>query len=186
MIATSDFKNGMKIEMDNTPYEILEHQHHKPGKGGAIMRTRLRNLLNGRVVEHTFRSGEKVQKPDLESRNMQFLYREGNDFVFMDLSTYEQLYYSVEKAGTQGSFLVDGQELKVLVFRGEPLALDMPASVIMEVVESEPGTKGDTVSGATKPATLSSGVTINVPLFINVGDMVKVDTRNSSYIGREK
>ncbi|WP_461209602.1 elongation factor P [Desulfocurvus sp. DL9XJH121] len=186
MIATSDFKNGLKIEMDGTPYEILEHQHHKPGKGGAVMRTRLRNLLNGRVIDHTFRSGEKVEKPDLETRVMQFLYHEGQDFAFMDLTTYEQLTITADQAGTAGGFLVDGQEVKVLLYNGNPLTVDIPASVVMEVAETEPGIKGDTVSGATKPATLSSGVVVQVPLFINPGEKIKVDTRTSAYISREK
>lgn len=186
MIPTSNFKNGLKIEMDGTPFEIIEHQHHKPGKGGAVMRTKLRNLLNGRVIDHTFRSGEKVAKPDLETRDMQFLYRDGKDFAFMDMTTYEQLNITAEQAGNAGGFLVDGQETKVLLYNGNPLAVDIPASVVMEVAETEPGVKGDTVSGATKPATLISGVVVQVPLFINPGEKIKVDTRTASYISREK
>lgn len=186
MIPTSSFKNGLKIEMDGTPYEILEHQHHKPGKGGAVMRTKLRNLLNGRVIDHTFRSGEKVERPDLETREMQFLYHEGDDFAFMDMTTYEQITITAEQAGSAGGYLVDGQEVKVLTYRGTPLTVDIPASVIMEVAETEPGVKGDTVSGATKPATLTSGVVVLVPLFVNPGEKIKVDTRTGSYIGREK
>lgn len=186
MIATSDFKNGKKIEMDGVPFEILEHQHHKPGKGAAVMRTKLRNLLNGRVIEHTFRSGEKVKKPDLESREMQYLYREGTDYVFMDMTTYDQLNVTEEQAGKKGGFLVDGQEVRVLLYNGNPLDVEIPASVIMEIAQTDPGVRGDTVSGATKPATLSSGVVVQVPLFINPGDKIKVDTRTSNYIGREK
>lgn len=186
MISTTDFKNGRKIEMDGTPYEILEHQHHKPGKGGAVMRTKLRNLLNGRVIEHTFRSGEKVAKPDMETRVMQYLYRDGENFVFMDMTTYEQVEISAEAAGQPGGFLVESEEVKVLLYNGNPLTIEVPASVVMEITECEPGVKGDTVSGATKPATLSSGVVVQVPLFIEQGERIKVDTRTSSYISRDK
>lgn len=186
MIPTSDFKNGKKIEFDGVPYEILEHQHHKPGKGAAVMRTKLRNLLNGRVIEHTFRSGEKVAKPDLETRVMQYLYNDGTNFVFMDMTTYEQTEINSEVCGEKGGFLVESEEVKVLLYNGQPLDLEIPASVVLEITECEPGVKGDTVSGATKPATLSTGVTIQVPLFIEQGEKVKVDTRTASYISREK
>ncbi|NJB66828.1 elongation factor P [Desulfobaculum xiamenense] len=186
MYSTTDFKNGLKIELDGTPFEILEHQHHKPGKGGAIMRTRLRNLLNGRVIDKTFRSGEKVEKADVETRTMQFLYHEGaTGFVFMDMTSYEQMEAQADQLGPTAAFLVDGQEVKIMLYKGRPIDLDMPASVVMQVVETEPGVRGDTVSGATKPATLSSGVVVNVPLFINTGDMIKVDTRSRSYLNRE-
>ncbi|SKA71252.1 elongation factor P [Desulfobaculum bizertense] len=186
MISTADFKNGMKIELDGTPFEILEHQHHKPGKGAAVMRTRLRNLLTGRVIDKTFRSGEKVEKPDLETRGMQFLYHQGETtLVFMDMSSYEQMEVEIDQFGPNAKFLVDGQEVKIMVYKGRAIDLDMPASVVMEIAETEPGVRGDTVSGATKPATLSSGVVVNVPLFVNTGDMIKVDTRTGAYIGRE-
>lgn len=186
MIPTSNFKNGMKIEMDGTPFEILEHQHHKPGKGGAVMRTKLRNLLNGRVIDHTFRSGEKVAKPNLETREMQYLYREGKDFAFMDMTTYEQLTITEEQAGSAGGYLVESEVVKVLLYNENPLTIDLPASVIMEIADCEPGVKGDTVSGATKPATLTSGVVVQVPLFVEQGEKIKVDTRSGAYIGREK
>jgi elongation factor P len=150
------------------------------------MRTRLRNLLNGRVIDKTFRSGEKVAKPDLETRGMQFLYREGaSTLVFMDMTSYEQMEVQADQLGPSAGFLVDGSEVKIMVYQGRAIDLDMPASVVMEVIETEPGIKGDTVSGATKPATLSSGVNVLVPLFINIGDSIKVDTRSGSYIGRE-
>ncbi|BBD07701.1 elongation factor P [Desulfovibrio ferrophilus] len=186
MIPTSDFKNGKKIEMDGIPYEILEHQHHKPGKGGAVMRTKLRNLLNGRVIDHTFRSGEKVAKPNLETREMQYLYREGKDFAFMDMTSYEQLTITAEQAGSAGGFLVESEVVKVLLYNENPLTIDLPASVVMEIAETEPGVRGDTVSGATKPATLSSGIVVQVPLFVEQGEKIKVDTRSGNYIGREK
>jgi elongation factor P len=171
--------------MDGIPYEIVEFQHVKPGKGGAFIRTKLKNILNGRVVENTFRSGEKVDKPDMETREMQFLYREADGFVFMDMTTYEQTHVSFDRMGAKGGFLKDGQELKMLLYKGQPIDADLPASVVMEVVETEPGIKGDTVSGATKPAKIESGVSVNVPLFVNTGDKIKVDTRSGEYIGRE-
>lgn len=186
MIPTAQFKRGMKIEMDGTPYEILEFQHVKPGKGGAFVRTKLRNVLNARVVEHTFRSGEKVGKPDMETRTMQYLYKEGEDYVFMDMTSYEQLHVPAENTGGKGGYLMDGQEAKVLIYKGQPLDIDIAASVILEVTETEPGAKGDTVSNVNKPATLSTGIVVQVPLFINIGDFVKVDTRSGDYLGREK
>ncbi|QLA16215.1 elongation factor P [Desulfolutivibrio sulfoxidireducens] len=185
MLSTTDFRRGLKIEWDGVPYEIVEFQHVKPGKGGAFVRTKLKNMLNGRVVENTFRSGEKVDKPDLETREMQFLYREGGDYVFMDLSNYEQTHVAGSQMGAKGGYLIDGMELKMLLYKGAPLDADLPASVILTVSDTEPGVRGDTVSGATKPAKLDTGITVNVPLFINIGERIKVDTRSGEYIGRE-
>jgi len=185
MLSTTDFRRGLKIEIDGTPYEIVEFLHVKPGKGGAFVRTKLRNLLTGGVVDQTFRSGEKVGKPDLETREMQYLYHDGSGYVFMDMTTYEQMTVSDETLKEKGGFLKDGQEVKVLVYNGQPIDMDLPAAVILEVTETEPGLKGDTVSGATKPATLETGLVINVPLFINTGDKIKVDTRTKEYLGRE-
>jgi elongation factor P len=185
MLSTTDFRRGLKIEMDGIPYEIVEFQHVKPGKGGAFVRTKLKNILNGRVVENTFRSGEKVDKPDMETRGMQFLYRESDGFVFMDLTTYEQVTVGFGQMGDKGGFLKDGQELKMLLYKGAPIDADLPASVVMEVVDTEPGVRGDTVSGASKPAKIESGISVNVPLFVNTGDKIKVDTRTGEYIGRE-
>ena len=184
MFSTSDFKNGLKIELDGQPFEILDFQHSKVGRGGAHVRTKLRNILSGTVMEHTFRSGEKVAKPDLEAKDMQYIYRDGDAFVFMDLSTYDQIHVHDKTLGNKGSFLTDGQEVKVLTYQGEVIDLQLPASVLMEVVETEPGVKGDTVSGATKQATLESGLVVNVPLFVETGEKVKVDTRSSEYLGR--
>lgn len=185
MLSTTDFRNGLKIELDGTPYEIVEFQHFKPGKGGAMVRTKLRNLLNGRVKDNTFRSGEKVGKPDLEIRGMQYLYRDGENFVFMDLTTFEQLNVTDEQTGGKGGYLKDGQEVKVMLYRSAPLALDLPAAVVLAVTRTEPGVRGDTVSGATKPATVETGISVNVPLFVNEGDRIKVDTRSGQYLGRE-
>lgn len=184
MLSTTDFRRGLKIELDNVPYEIVDFQHVKPGKGGAFVRTKLRNMLNGRVVENTFRSGEKMGKPDMETKSMQYLYKDGTGFVFMDMESYEQFSVENEVLGSKGGYLVDGMELTMLMYRGKSLDLDLPASVVLEVTHTEPGLKGDTVSGATKPATLSTGITVNVPLFVNEGEKIKVDTRSGEYLGR--
>jgi len=185
MYSTTDFRRGLKIEVDATPYEIVEFQHFKPGKGGAMVRTKLRNILTGRIQDITFRSGEKVGKPDLESREMQFLYREGNDLVFMDMTSYEQMLLGEENTGGKAGFLKDGQECRVLLYKGKALDIDIPVSLVLEVANTEPGIKGDTVSNVTKAATLETGLLIQVPLFINIGDRVKVDTRSKEYLGRE-
>ncbi len=185
MYSTTDFRKGLKIEIDGTPFEIVDFQHFKPGKGGAMVRTKLRNILNGRIVDNTFRSGEKVERPDLETRDMQFLYRDGEDLLFMDMTTYEQLTMKAEATDGKAGFLKDGQECRVLLYRGNPLDIDIPVSLVLEVVQTEPGAKGDTVSNVTKPATLETGLVIQVPLFVNEGNRVKVDTRTKEYLGRE-
>jgi elongation factor P len=185
MLSTTDFRRGLKIEMDGVPYEIVDFLHVKPGKGGAFIRTKLKNMINGRVVENTFRSGEKMVKPDLESKDMQYLYREGEELVFMDMESYEQMHAGVVQLGEKSGYLKDGMELKMLLYKGQPLDIDLPASVVLAVSETEPGVKGDTVSGATKQAVLETGITVNVPLFVNIGDKIKVDTRSGEYIGRE-
>ena len=185
MLSTTDFKRGLKIEIEGVPYEITEFLHVKPGKGGAFVRSKLRNLLNGRIIEQTFRSGEKFEKPDMENKVMQFLYREGDQFAFMDLDSYEQVSVPAEQFGEQGGYLKDGQEIKVLLYNGGIIELDLPASVILLVTETEPAVKGDTVSNVTKAATVETGISIQVPLFISTGDSIKVDTRNGNYINRE-
>ena len=185
MYSTTDFRKGHKIEIDGTPFEIIEFQHFKPGKGGAMVRTKLRNNLNGRVVDNTFRSGEKVGRPNLESRDMQFLYHEGEQLVFMDMTTYDQMHMDAEATDGKANYLKDGQECRVLLYNEKPLDIEIPASLVLEVTETEPGAKGDTVSNVTKPATLETGVVIQVPIFVNIGDRVKVDTRTNGYLGRE-
>ena len=185
MYSTTDFRKGLKIEIDGTPFEIIEFQHFKPGKGGAMVRTKLRNILNGRVLDNTFRSGEKVERPNLESRDMQFLYHEGEQLVFMDMTTYDQMHMHAEATDGKASYLKDGQECRVLLYNEKPLDIEIPASLVLEVTETEPGAKGDTVSNVTKPATLETGVVIQVPIFVNIGDRVKVDTRTNGYLGRE-
>ncbi len=185
MYSTTDFKKGLKIELDGTPVEIIEFQHFKPGKGGAMVRTKLRNLINGRVLDKTFRSGEKVGRPDMETREMQFLYREGTDLIFMDMTSYEQMPMPEAETGGKSDFLIDAQECRVLMYNGKPLDIEIPVSLVLAVTETEPGAKGDTVSNVTKAATLETGVVIQVPIFVNVGDRVKVDTRSREYLGRE-
>ena len=185
MYSTTDFRKGLKIEIDGTPFEIIEFQHFKPGKGGAMVRTKLRNILNGRVLDNTFRSGEKVERPNLESRDMQFLYHEGEQLVFMDMTTYDQMHMDAEATDGKANYLKDGQECRVLLYNEKPLDIEIPASLVLEVTETEPGAKGDTVSNVTKPATLETGVVIQVPIFVNIGDRGKVDTRTNGYLGRE-
>ena len=185
MYSTTDFRKGLKIEIDGTPFEIIEFKHFKPGKGGAMVRTKLRNILNGRVLHNTFRSGEKVERPNLESRDMQFLYHEGEQLVFMDMTTYDQMHMDAEATDGKANYLKDGQECRVLLYNEKPLDIEIPASLVLEVTETEPGAKGDTVSNVTKPATLETGVVIQVPIFVNIGDRVKVDTRTNGYLGRE-
>ena len=185
MYSTTDFRKGLKIEVDGTPYEIVDFQHFKPGKGGAMVRTKLRNILTGRMQDITFRSGEKVGKPDMETRDMQFLYHEGEQLVFMDMTTYDQMHMDAEATDGKANYLKDGQECRVLLYNEKPLDIEIPASLVLEVTETEPGAKGDTVSNVTKPATLETGVVIQVPIFVNIGDRVKVDTRTNGYLGRE-
>lgn len=185
MYSTTDFRKGLKIEIDGTPFEIIDFQHFKPGKGGAMVRTKLRNILTGRVLDNTFRSGEKVGRPNLESRDMQFLYHESTDLVFMDMTTYEQIHMAAEITGGKSGFLKDGQECRVLLYNEKPLDIEIPASLVLEVTGTEPGAKGDTVSNVTKPATLETGIVVQVPIFVNIGDRIKVDTRSNDYLGRE-
>jgi elongation factor P len=183
--STTDFRKGLKIEVEGTPYEIVDFQHFKPGKGGAMVRTKLRNFLTDRMQDITFRSGEKVSKPDLETRDMQFLYHDGDNLIFMDLTTFEQIEIKEESTDGKAGFLKDGQQCRVLLYKGNPLDIDIPLSLVMEVVETEPGAKGDTVSNVTKGAKVETGITIQVPIFVNVGDRIKIDTRTKEYLGRE-
>jgi elongation factor P len=185
MYSTTDFRRGLKIEVEGTPYEIVEFQHFKPGKGGAMVRTKLRNFLTGRLQDITFRSGEKVGKPDLEVREMQYLYREDDDLVFMDMTSYEQLHVKEEVTDGKFGYLKESQLVQVLLYKGDPLDIELPPSLVLEVRDTDPGAKGDTVSNVTKPATLETGIVIQVPIFVNIGDRVKVDTRSASYLGRE-
>lgn len=184
MYTTGEFRNGLKIEFDGGPYVIVYFQHVKPGKGGAFVRTKLKNLKTGAVLEHTFRSGDKVDKPDLEDREMQFMYRMENVCHFMDTATYEQIYLDEDHVGDAGNYLVENLPVKILFYKGEPIGMELPIFIELRVVETEPGVRGDTVSGASKSAKLESGAVVQVPLFLNEGDRIKVDTRTGNYIER--
>ena len=184
MYSTTDFRKGLKIEVDGIPYEIVDFQHFKPGKGGAMVRTKLRNILTGRMQDITFRSGDKVGRPDLETRDMQFLYKEGTDLIFMDMTSYEQIQMPADATSGKSDFLKDGQQCRVLLYKGNPLDIDIPMSLVLEVVETEPGAKGDTVSNVTKAAKLESGAVVQVPLFVNEGDTIRIDTRTGEYMSR--
>jgi elongation factor P len=186
MYSTAEFKKGLKIELDGVPYAIVDFQHVKPGKGGAFVRTKLKSLLTGRVLDQTFRSGEKVKRPDLMEREMQYLYREGDTFCMMDNETYEQIMITEDQVGEAGLYLTENLDVKILFFNQQPVGVELPLFVQLEVAQTEPGVKGDTAAGGTKPATLESGVTIQVPLFISEGERVKVDTRTGTYIERVK
>ncbi|MFN8219837.1 MAG: elongation factor P [Fimbriimonadales bacterium] len=185
-VDTSDFKNGMSFLMDGDVWQIIEFQHVKPGKGGAFVRTRLRKIKTGQVVEKTFRSGEKVEPAFVEKVKMQFLYKQGTDAIVMDLDTYEQFEIPLTTLGDQAKYLKDEAEIISLVSGGETLGYELPNFVELEVTETDPGFKGDTVSGSNKPATLETGAVVLVPFHINVGDVVKVDTRTDTYLERVK
>ncbi|MGB7911208.1 MAG: elongation factor P [Desulfobaccales bacterium] len=186
MYSTAEFKKGLKIELDGTPYVMVDFQHVKPGKGGAFVRTKLKNLLSGRVIDQTFRSGERVKKPDLVEREMQYLYREGDRYCMMDNDSYEQIMLTEAQVGEARLYLIENLDLKVLFFNKEPVGVELPNFVELRVAQAEPGFKGDTAAGGTKPAVLESGATVQVPLFINEGDRVKVDSRTGGYIERVK
>ena len=184
MISTNQFKNGMHIEVDGTVYRIVEFQHVKPGKGGAFVRTRVKNLDTGAVVDRTFRAGEKFPRVHTEVKNMQYLYESGDEVVFMDQETYEQTALTRESVSDAIDFMEPSSSVQMLTVDGEPVGVQLPASVELTVSETEPGVRGDTVSNVTKPATLETGATVQVPLFVNPGDRIKVDPRERRYISR--
>ncbi len=186
MYGTSEFRKGLKIEIDGKPFEIVEFLHVKPGKGGAFVRTKLKNMVTGAVLDQTFRSGEKVGKPDLEEKKMQYLYRDGKSYCFMDNQTYDQIFFSEEQIGESRLFLAENTTVNVLFFNNKPITVELPMFVQLTIIETEPGVKGDTASKVTKPATLETGAVIPVPIFLNAGDRVKVDTRTGAYVGRTK
>ncbi len=183
-IDTSQFKNGLKIELDGDPFVITYFQHVKPGKGGAFVRTKVKNLITGRSVEKTFRSGEKVGEADVEEREMQYLYHDGSDLVFMDTGSYDQIPISEEAVGDALHFLKENTQVEILFWKGKPINIELPAFVELTITQCDPGVKGDTASGATKPATLETGAMIQVPLFIKEGENIRVDTRTGEYVER--
>ena len=184
MISTNQFRNGTAIRVDGKRFTILFFQHVKPGKGGAFVRTRLRNIDTGAVVEKTFRAGEKLENVRTESRPMTYLYRDGEMLYFMDSDTYEQIAVPAEVVGEATGYVVEGGTVSVLSADGEVVSVEPPAHVDLEVAQTDPGLKGDTATGATKPATLQTGVVVQVPLFVGVGDRVRVDTRSNEYLTR--
>lgn len=170
--------------MDGSLFRIVEFQHVKPGKGGAFVRTKLKNVETGQVIDKTFRAGEKVEEALLEHRKMQFLYRDGDNYVFMDMDSYEQITSDPSVVGDSASFLVENQELSIFMRQGKVITLELPAAVDLKVTKADPGLKGDTSSGATKPVTLETGLSVQAPLFVEEGDTLRIDTRNSRYIER--
>jgi elongation factor P len=184
MATTNDLKNGLVLNLDGQLWTIVEFQHVKPGKGGAFVRTKLKNVMSGKVVDKTFNAGVKVETANVDKRTMQYLYRDGTDWVFMDTSTFDQLPVADETVGGAANYLLENQEAVVATHDGQPLYVELPASVELEITYTEPGLQGDRSTGGTKPATLETGATIQVPLFIESGTRVKVDTRDGSYLGR--
>ncbi len=184
MASTSDFKNGLVLNLDGVLWTITEFQHVKPGKGPAFVRTTLKNVMTGKVVDKTFNAGIKVDSATVDKRDMTFLYKDGSDFVFMDKDTYDQINVRAEVVGTVADYLLENQEAMVATHDGVVLFVELPASVELLVSHTDPGLQGDRSTGGTKPATLETGAEINVPLFLNTGDKIKVDTRDGRYLGR--
>jgi elongation factor P len=182
-VSTAEFKKGLKIEFDGEPYSIVDFQHVKPGKGGAFVRTKLKHMRVGRVIDNTFRAGEKVELVDFDEKRMQYLYKDDR-YHFMDLETYDQISLSAEEVGDARDFLKENTEVEILFIDGSPVSVELPNFIELAVVKTDPGIRGDTASGGSKPATLETGAVIQVPLFLNEGDVVKVDTRSGDYLGR--
>ncbi len=183
-VSTNDLKNGMALDLPEGLMTVVEFQHVKPGKGGAFVRTKLKNFRTGAVLDKTFRADEKVPLAVIDKREMQFLYREGDDYVFMDNETYEQIHVARASVGDAVNYLKEGDTAVLPVYKGEVIGVDLPAAVELTVTETEPGIQGDRVSGARKPATLETGLVVQVPLFVDTGDRIKVDTRTGEYLSR--
>lgn len=184
MISTADFKNGVNILVEGEPYQVIWFQNHKPGKGGAVMRTKMRHLRRGSIVERTFKSGERFESVSLEKHKKQYLYAAGDDRVFMDMATYEQMNVPVKDLGDSAKFLTENLEVEAEYLDGEFIGIELPISVELTVTQTVPGIKGDSVSNMVKPATVESGAELSVPLFIKEGDRIKVDTRTGEYVER--
>jgi len=184
MASTADFRNGMVIILDNNLYTINEFQHVKPGKGGAFVRTKLKGVITGKVIDKTFRAGEKVEEARVERHSMQYLYSSGDMYYVMDPNTYEQIPISEKNLGDGKLYLKENMNLSVLIYNGEPIDVELPFFVELKIAATDPGVRGDTATGGTKPATLETGAVVHVPLFLNEGDTIKVDTRSGDYIER--
>lgn len=184
MVTAGDFKNGLTIEYDGGVYQIVEFQHVKPGKGAAFVRTKLRNIKSGGIVEKTFRPTEKVENAVIERNEMQYLYSDGDFYHFMDVTTYDQIALTEGQIGDSLKFVKENEMVKICSHKGEVFSVEPPLNVVLEVTETEPGVKGDTATGATKPCTVETGATVLVPLFVNIGDHIKIDTRTGEYLSR--
>ena len=184
MATTNDLKNGLVLNIDGQLWAVVEFQHVKPGKGGAFVRTKLKNVLSGKVVDKTFNAGVKVETANVDKREMQYLYKDGTDFVFMDTSTFDQLQVGEDVVGDAAKYLLENQGAIVATHDGVPLYVELPAAVVLEITYTEPGLQGDRSTGGTKPATVETGTEIQVPLFLEAGTRVRVDTRDGSYLGR--
>ena len=184
MISVNDFRTGLTIIVDGNLFRVLEFQHVKPGKGAAFVRSKLRNLRNGNVTEKTFRAGEKVEKAQIDNRKMQYLYAQGDEHVFMDMESYDQTTLTSAQIAYELKFLLENMEVHIQTYQGEMLGVELPNTVVLEVAETEPGIKGDTASGGTKPAKMETGLMVNVPFFVNAGDKLIINTTDSSYVAR--
>ena len=184
MISTNNFQTGLTIQVDGELYQVVDFQHVKPGKGSAFVRTRLKNMRTGTITENTFRAGEKVNKAIIERRQMEYLYYDGQNYIFMDTETYEQFPLSEQQMENKVKYLKENMRLDILYHEAEPLDVELPVAVELKVVETDPGFKGDTASGGSKPATLETGLVVQVPFFINEGDVLKIDTRTGEYLER--
>lgn len=184
MISTNELKTGYTIEVDNDIWSVVEFQHVKPGKGAAFVRTKLKNVRTGAVQERTFRAGEKFPRARIDNREMQYLYKSGDDYTFMDNESYEQTTLTAEQVGDGVKYLKENMNIAVQFYEGKVMGLELPNFVELKVVETDPGVRGDTASGGSKPATLEGGAVVQVPFFINIGDMVRVDTRSNEYLSR--
>jgi elongation factor P len=184
MASTADIKNGVVLAIDGQLWSIIEFQHVKPGKGGAFVRTKMRNVVSGKVVDKTYNAGAKIETATVDRRDYQYLYQDGDDYVFMDMADYDQLTVSAATVGDAAKFMLENQEVTIAIHDGTPLYVEMPASVVLEITYTEPGLQGDRSSAGTKPATLETGAEIQVPLFVEQGTRVKVDTREGNYLGR--
>jgi elongation factor P len=185
MISSNDFRPGVSIELDGGVWRVVEFLHVKPGKGAAFVRTKLKNVQSGNVVERTFRAGETVPQANLEKSTMQHTYKEGDDFVFMDMETYEETRLNASQIGDRVKYLKEGMEANVVRWNEQVMEVELPNSVVLEVTQTDPGVKGDTATGGTKPAIVETGAQVMVPLFISIGEKIKIDTRTDAYLGRE-
>lgn len=185
MISSNDFRTGTSIELDGQVWRVVEFLHVKPGKGSAFVRTKLKAVVSGNVVEKTFRAGEMVPQAMLEKSSFQHTYKEGEDFVFMDMTSFEEMRLTAQQIGGQRKYLKEGMDVSILSWNGKPLEVEFPNTVVLEVAQTDPGVKGDTAAGGVKPALLETGAQVNVPLFISTGERIKIDTRNDTYLSRE-